>query len=219
MPRYDEVIADSLTITKKATGPGLYPPIPRGISAPLFWHCGGCQYAQPGWQGAIAIGLNAIQATPLLLPVGATLDGLAVNVNSVTANAVVRFGLYTCDDPVALLPGSLIVDVGQQDVSAGGIKAITGLNVKLPVGQVPGLYWIASLWGTAAPNPIAATPASPGWWNLLGWGTNLNTNNQMGWAVNSFTFGALPTVFPQSAIPMGQGVVAIVPAMWARVLP
>ncbi len=107
-------------------------------------------YAQIG--GAIVVRsskaatLNAMYLTPFSLFTAATLSAIAFELTSSTATAVVRLGFYS--PSTALLPQTLIIDLGTFTASTTGLRTITGLSQVLNSG----LNWCAMVFQTAAPS-------------------------------------------------------------------
>ena len=93
--------------------------------------------------GAFATGAmvaDRLYAVPFWVgPKGFAADRFAMYVGTGAGNG--RIGVYTAD-PTTYLPTSLIVDLGQVDVSASGQKAFT-ISTTLTAGAPPYWVWLA----------------------------------------------------------------------------
>lgn len=83
-----------------------------------------------------SIGLGASRIVPVMLPVGADIDGLMIEVTTGEGSSVARLGLYA--DTGALYPGALL-DHGTVGCDTTGLKTVT---FSTPVTS-QGLMWLA----------------------------------------------------------------------------
>lgn len=131
-----------------------------------------------------AVTLNAMYLTPFSLFSAATLTALAFELTSSTAGALVRIGFYT--PSTALLPQTLITDLGTFTASAIGLRTITGLSQPLNSGA----GWCAMVFQTAAPSVRHGAG-----WNPYVSSVNFPTGAGAGWNtayVQTGVAGALP---------------------------
>lgn len=169
-----------------------------GTSPLEAWYYGGATKAQAPSTAAVAI--NKLQALPFICERGGTVDRLSFRVTAVgTAGSVARVGIYKNAGDNDLEPGALVVDGGEYDTTATGVKTTTISNV-----LSPGLYWFAYVCGTAAPtvrsiaiasinNAILGVPgSSSGSWSIP-------------WSVN-YTYAALPDPYTAGGASLTGGV-------------
>lgn len=107
------------------------------------------------------------------------------------AESDIRLGLYADKGEARLFPGKLLLDAGEVDVSATGVKSLT-VNFGLPRG----LIWVAIL-GDAPEAHIAAFAAGAPAWALLGYSED-GTARYTKFAVSQ-AYSALPDPFPATA--------------------
>lgn len=129
---------------------------------------------------------NNLRAMPFMVWRTLKLDRIAINVTTASSGNA-RFGIYA--DSGAVLPEALLVDAGQVDTGATGVKELT-----IDQTLSPGLYWLA-LVGSAAPTIRCLSLA--GCMAILGVDGALGTAPGVGYVV-SFTYGSLPATFPAS---------------------
>lgn len=143
---------------------------------------------------------NILRAMPLIVG-KVTLDGIAINVTTLTAGNA-RLGIYNDDGNV--YPGSRILDAGAVDTGSAGVKAI-GINQALQ----PGLYWLVIVSNAASTiRALSLTACMP----ILGVDNTLSVTPGVGWSV-AFNYAALPATFPSAAA----AIVAIpIPAIFVR---
>jgi len=83
-----------------------------------------------------SIGVGASRVAPIMLPVGANIEGLVVEVTTGEASSVARLGLYA--DSGSVYPGALL-DHGTVGCDTNGLKTVTFAS---PVTS-QGLMWVA----------------------------------------------------------------------------
>lgn len=155
-----------------------------GTGAPEVW------YTAPNTGTALTTGApsaNYLRAIPFITSRSITLDRIAINVTT-AATGYTRLGIYA--DGGNVYPGNLVIDAGQVDTGATGVKSLT-INVTLN----PGLYWLVAV-SNAAPTIRAFAVGSliP----VLGYGSALGTAASFGYSV-SYTYSTLPATFPSGA--------------------
>lgn len=129
-----------------------------------------------------APGEDNLWACPFILPQCANITRLGTWCQTAgTAAARARIGLYTSDGN--LYPATLIVDGGEVNCSATGLKEVV-VNVTLE----PGVYWVAVDWNEAAIGWYLLNSGSP---YLIG----SALDSHLGWQVVQ-AYGALPANYP-----------------------
>lgn len=93
---------------------------------------------------ATTISANSVAASPIFVPEDTTADRLTLYINTGTATALWRLGLYA--DNGDMYPGALVVDGGTIDAATSGAKEIT---LGAPVDVPTGVYWVAGKVETA----------------------------------------------------------------------
>jgi len=78
---------------------------------------------------------NRLYATPIILPVTATYDRIAINISTAEAGTNARLGIYA--DNGAGEPGALVLDAGTVSLAAVAVVTIV-INQQLSAG----LYWV-----------------------------------------------------------------------------
>lgn len=134
--------------------------------------------------GALTAG--RIYTHPFLVPKTITIDRLAVNVTTLVASGKCRLGIYNDSNGE---PGTLLLDAGEVDTSATGVKTLT-VNQALTGGA---LYWLAILSNSATHILRAAVVADVV--NVLGLDNTLGTAGINGFYAAQ-SYGALPGTFP-----------------------
>lgn len=130
--------------------------------------------------------VDQLHAVPLYSGPGGTIDRIGFNVTTGGAvGSVARCGLYE-GSLVTLAPTALVVDSGEFDTTATGLKEAT-INKILDPER---LYFLAFLCGVAAPTCTTMTSG----WHIFGRNTSLNA--QFGRVKTGFAYAALPTTFP-----------------------
>jgi hypothetical protein len=132
-----------------------------------------------------AVAANALDMLPFYVPVAQTFDRIAINVTTAAAGNA-RLGVFADDGTV--YPSSLIVDAGEVDTGATGIRWLS-----ISLSLIPGLYWLARIHN--------ATPTLRSLFHYamipLG-STDLGTAMITGYRVTQ-AYGTLPAVFPTGA--------------------
>lgn len=103
--------------------------------------------------------LNVLFAVPFWAPTSTAYDRIMVTVGGAVANATGRIGIY---NDAGGKPGTLLVDAGSFGAAA---LAATGDKTVTINQTLSGLYWLAFVGQTAAPNLVHAT-ANGGFINL-----------------------------------------------------
>lgn len=138
-----------------------------------------------GYGGSAAMGQNNLWACPFIIPSRANITRVAAYCQTAgTVAARARIGLY--DDDGNRYPNDLIVDGGEVDCSAVGLKEAT-----VDEDVDPGVYWIVLNWNEAA---IAWYHVQTRSFYLISGGLD----NHLGWQV-ALAYGALPATFPGGA--------------------
>lgn len=137
-----------------------------------------------------ALTANRLYALPFIVPHGATLDRIAINVTTLSAGNV-RLGIYNNNSNVGLYPGTLLTECGAVDVGSTGVKSIS-INQTL----TDGLYWL-SLLSSSTPTIrcLAALTITP----LLGYSSTLGSEVAGSGVYVSFSYASLPSSFPTSS--------------------
>lgn len=138
---------------------------------------------------------NSLRAFPFYVPKLSRFDRIAIRVTTAGTGPTprVRLGIYK--DNGNIYPSSLVMDAGELDVSATGVKELT-INISLPEG----LYWIALVGQDTTSLAVAATPNSDHY-PIVGYESDLSGTPLHAWA-HVQTYGALPTTYP-TASPTG----------------
>ena len=160
--------------------------LPRRVGATEDrWYCAGIDNATVLTTGAPTA--NILRAMPLLIPLGRTLDRIAINVTTLTAGKA-RLGIYS--DNGNCYPNSRVLDAGEVDTGSTGVKAVN-INQTL----TPGLYWLVMV--NNAASTIRALSVG-GVMPILGLASDLGTAPGVGWSV-AFDYAALPATFTAAA--------------------
>lgn len=140
--------------------------------------------------------INSLRCSYIYIAQTVLVQALLCEVTVVgAAGSAVRMGIYN-NDPVTLLPTTLVADSGQIATDVGvGVKS--GL-LNGPVTLVGGsLYWLSMLIGTSAPTiRLFGTPNTP---TLLGVSTTNMSSKNIGY-IQAQAFGPLPNPFPLAGI-------------------
>ena len=129
---------------------------------------------------------NRIYAHPFYVPKTITLDRIAVNVTTLVASGKCRLGIYSDNN---CEPGTLLLDAGEVDTSATGVKSLT-INQQLTENN---LYWLVFVSNSATHVVRGAPVASI--LVVLGFDNNLGTAGVKAFYATQ-TYGALPSTFP-----------------------
>jgi hypothetical protein len=134
----------------------------------------------------LAITANSLYAYPFVVPESQTFDRIAIKVQTLSAGNV-RLGIYS--DNGTVYPGALLVDAGEVDVGATGVKSLT-INQTLTAG----LYWLV-LVGNSTPTLTGVVSGYS--YSCIG-SSDLTAASNMYWLAG-FPYAALPTPFPAGA--------------------
>lgn len=115
----------------------------------------------------VARAVDRIYYEPRLLPTGAVLNELWLEVSTLAASGVARIAVYAADGDWQPA-GNPLVTSSALDTSATGIKKATGLDLTLLAGR----YVTAVRYGTAGPSVVAFRGSVPG----FGFGTSLGAS-------------------------------------------
>lgn len=139
-----------------------------------------------------AVTANTLYAIPIFISRTLTVDAIAIQVETLSAAAAVRLGIYA--DGTNLYPGALVLDCSTVSVATTGIKSAT-INQQL----TKGIYWLA-LVSNGNPNISSTHPTL----FPLGYSATdfTPTGQQQGWSV-AFSYAALPTPFPSGGALLG----------------
>ena len=134
---------------------------------------------------------------PYLEVRGGTLDRLGIRIEGApVVGGKARIGIYTSTSSTNLYPNSLVVDSGEVDVSAIGVKTVV-ISQSLSAG----LYWFVYVHNTGSVQlcgSVSTDDTSP---YILGVASDLDptTGNPRNVLRVSFAFAALPATFPAGA--------------------
>lgn len=102
-----------------------------------------------------AITANRIYAMPIYIGSKVKIDRLAVQCTSTIALSKARVGIYRCK-PDITLPGNLLVQSTEFDLSTAGVKEDTGISVWLSGNRI---YFLAFLSNSASTMKTAPIPS------------------------------------------------------------
>ncbi len=133
---------------------------------------------------------NSLRAFPFFVPKSTKFDRIAIRVTTAGTGTTprVRLGIY--DDNGNVFPNKLVLDAGEVNVSATGVKELT-IDVTLQGGK---LYWLV-LVGQDTTSLVVAATAAGDVIPILGYESDLSGTPLSGWAVTQ-TYGALPATYP-----------------------
>ena len=150
------------------------------------------------YNAADPVTANRIFAAPFLVTTTQSFDRIAISVGT-SATGYARLGVYA--DNGAVYPGNLIV--GSYDVGTGtaGVKEAMVLFT-----LIPGIYWLTCLF-SATPSTLSTT----GTGYPIDIGNAVVTNRAARGYLATFTYAALPAVYPAGAprLTMGHTVVFV----------
>ncbi len=148
-----------------------------------------------------ALTANRIYAHPFIVPKTITLDCIAVNCTTLIASGKLRLGIYSDNNGE---PGSLILDAGEVNTSATGVKTLT-ISQQLTAG----LYWLVAASNSAT--HAFRVPAIASTISIFGVASTLPTGVGTH-RYAAFTYGALPSTFPTPS----EGTSLVYPAIFVR---
>jgi hypothetical protein len=166
-----------------------------GVTPNEVWHT-------PGTIGegspAATVPEDQIYAVPFLVCQAITIDRIGFMKNANGAGALGRCGIYRGTSRTILYPSALVIDGGQQDLSAGG-AAVHASTIS--VALTPDLYWLVYL-GDAATHPqLICHDTSPcSLPPLLGVSSTVFGTFRTHLR-GAFAYAALPATFPAGATP------------------
>ncbi len=137
---------------------------------------------------------NSLRAFPFFVPKAAKFDRIAIRVSTAATGTTPRGRLGVYEDNGSIYPGKLVLDAGEVDVSAIGVKELT-IDLTLKAGK---LYWLVFLGQDTASLVVGAIPASEASASILGFDSTLSGTPILGYAITQ-TYGALPATYPASA--------------------
>jgi hypothetical protein len=137
---------------------------------------------------------NSLRAFPLFIPKTAKFDRIAIRVSTAATGATPRARLGVYEDNGSVYPGKLVLDAGEVDVSATGVKELT-IDVALKGGK---LYWLVFVGQDTASLAVGAIPTSEVIAAFLGLDSTLAGTPILGYAAVQ-TYGALPNAYPAGA--------------------
>jgi len=149
--------------------------------------------------------IGTLSATPMMSTAGGLLDRVIFEVTTGgAAGSKGRVGIYDSISPSDITPDALVVDGGEFDTTLAQVnRAVVSVNLKPNT-----LYWLVSLFGTAAPTCRGAALSSCS--GVIGLGSTMTTSRQV---INaSQTYGALPATWPGSSTFAATGTAII----WTR---
>ncbi len=148
-----------------------------------------------------ALTANRIYAHPFVVAKTITLDRIAVNCTTLIASGKLRLGIYSS---LNAEPNSLILDAGEVDTSATGVKTLT-INQQLTAG----LYFLVAASNSAT--HAFRVPAIAATVNVVGVASSLGTAVMTHYYA-AFTYGVLPATFPTPS----DGTSLVYPAIFVR---
>lgn len=137
---------------------------------------------------------NSIRAFPFFIPKTVKFDRIAIRVTTAGTGAVPRARLGVYDDNGSVYPGKLVLDAGEVNVSANGIKELV-IDVTLKTGK---LYWLSLIGQDTTSLAVGAIPSGDALATFLGWDASLAGTPPLGYAVNQ-AYGLLPADYPAGA--------------------
>lgn len=157
MPDLQNIIDDEDEILRRGAGGALSSVSPAQLAAnaaftaafgmagiaPAVTMLDGNWWAAPATRSTGAQNANALTLHQVYIPRETRLGGIAAEVTTGTASAVVRLGIYADDEG---LPSSLVVDAGTIDGNSATVQSLT-IGVTLPKG----LYWLGAAVQVAGP--------------------------------------------------------------------
>lgn len=114
----------------------------------------GQYYTLPSAVAGASVAVNTIVFMPFVMPITQTMTSLTVRVSSIVAGATASLGIYSSNSDD--VPTTLVLDAGAVSTSTTGAKTIT-ISQSLSAG----LYWLAYLSTSGAPQIFTATTQSP----------------------------------------------------------
>jgi len=152
----------------------------------------------------LAMTANRLYAIPFLCSEPLKIDQIAINVTTLAAGSA-RLGVYA--DDRLIRPGRLVLDAGEVDTGATGVKT---LSVTLDLLRKQ-LYWLAIVANAA---PTVRAPAAGSCYPIYGVDSSLGT--AVGTHIyRAFTYGALPDPFGTPPFTIGIG---SFPAVFVRIV-
>lgn len=146
--------------------------------------------------GDAQVAPNVLAFLPLKIDAPVTIDAIAFAQVAGQTGGAIRIGIYdtNADD----VPGSLIVDAGEVDISSGSTPFIKQRVISM-IDLGPGVYWLASVSKAVATQPtlrrvsnapfgVFASPTPMDWTST--------TPTAFRYRSAAFTYGALPTTAP-----------------------
>lgn len=137
----------------------------------------------------LSTSVDSLRAYAVVIGRSIWVDTLYVEATAVVAGAVGRVGIYRNTNDGTIYPSSLVVDSGEVALATAVVRSV-GVDVRLS----PGLYWLASVCGVAAPtlriiNQLGLAPLC---------GLSAAFVHQFGRRI-AFPYAALPAAFPALA--------------------
>jgi hypothetical protein len=160
----------------------------RGTADREIWYALGCQN-QTAFT-TISSTVNTLRTLPFTVSRTMRLDRMALEVTTLGASAVARFGIYRTTGISNGYPTSRVVDSGELDCGSTGVKSAT-----VDVTLSPGYYHAAVVVGTAT--VVFRGLAVGAQTHIMGADNTLAALHN-GWTV-AFAYAALPAAFPGSA--------------------
>lgn len=136
---------------------------------------------------------NSIRAFPFFVPKNTKFDRIAIRVTTAGTGTTPRARLGIYDDNGNVFPGNLVLDAGEVNVSATGVKELT-IDVTLQGGK---LYWLV-LVGQDTTSLVVAATAAGDIFPIVGYESDLSGTPLSGWAASQ-TYGALPATYPTAS--------------------
>lgn len=88
---------------------------------------------------ATTVSVNATCVSPIVIAKATTIDRICLYINTATATALWRLGIYA--DTGTIYPGAKLLDAGTVDASTTGAKEIV---IGSPLAVTAGIYWVAA---------------------------------------------------------------------------
>jgi len=218
MPRFDDVVTDTLGVVKQISGAGFFPvgQTSRAVASGAFfaawgtdqWHISS---QMTGVSAGVALGTDILRVSPWIVCRSGVLDTMQCELTVVGgAGSQARIGIYA-SDPLSLYPTALLISSASFAMDAGvGFKTVP-IGLSVVFGQ---LLWLAYNNGGAAAPTVrtgAGSVSVPIWYTTTL--TNIGACAQV-----ASVFGALPSVFPPAAGQAAINTTALVGVKYGSVL-
>jgi hypothetical protein len=139
-----------------------------------------------------AITANLITMQPILIERRTLIDQVAMRVTTLQTGAAARLGIYNTD-PTTCLPGMLVIDAGELDLSTFSGDRWRSISITLK----PGLYWTACIMKSVTTMPTVRRVGGAVYGHFVAADmTELSSSSATRYLSASQTYGALPATAP-----------------------